>query len=68
MPALASTALKSLWYDERARTLRATFRGNGRSYVYDDVTPEEYRALMRAPSKGAWFNAHIRDSHSFREA
>lgn len=68
MPAVESSALKSLWYDEARRTLRATFRGNGRSYIYEDVTPEEYAALMRAPSKGAWFNAHIRDHHPFREA
>ncbi len=36
--------------------------------VYDDVDAEEYAALMAAGSKGAWFNAHIRDTHRFHEA
>jgi KTSC domain len=67
MPALDSSALAAVHYDERRRTLRAMFRGSGRTYVYDDVTPREYAALMAAESKGAWFNAHIRDSHTFHE-
>ena len=68
MPALDSDALAFVRYDARSRTLFATFHGERRrSYIYEGVTPEEYKALMAAPSKGAWFNAHIRDSHPFRE-
>lgn len=68
MPALASDALSFVRYDETSRTLFAVFRGRRRrSYVYDGVPPEEYEALMRAESKGAWFNAHIRDRYPFRE-
>jgi len=67
MPYLESSALASVWYDAKHNTLRATFRDTGRTYVYEGVTPEEYEALMAADSKGAWFNLHIRDSHSFRE-
>ncbi|MEI9993182.1 MAG: KTSC domain-containing protein [Rhizomicrobium sp.] len=68
MPFVDSAALKSLWYDEKRRTLRATFRDTGRTYVYEDVTPGEYDALIGAGSKGAWFNAHIRNNHAFHEA
>ena len=68
MPALDSDALAFVRYDETARTLFASFRGRRRrSYVYEGVSPQEYSALMAAPSKGAWFNAHIRDRHPFRE-
>lgn len=68
MPAVDSDALAFVRYDSRSQTLFATFRGERRrSYIYKDVSPEEYRALMAAPSKGAWFNANIRDSHPFRE-
>jgi hypothetical protein len=68
MPYLESSALASVWYDEKRRTLRATFRDTGRTYIYDGVTPGEYDALMMAGSKGAWFNLHIRDTHPMREA
>ncbi len=67
MPYLESSALVSVWYDAKRRALRATFRDTGRTYIYEDVAPEEYDALMAAESKGAWFNLHIRDSHSYRE-
>ena len=67
MPLLDSEALLAVRYDERRRVLRATFRENRRTYDYFDVSPEEYSALISAPSRGAWFNAHIRDCHSFRE-
>ena len=68
MPALESDALSFVRYDAKSRELFAIFRGRRpRRYVYDGVTPEEYAALMQADSKGAWFNAHIRDRHPFRE-
>ena len=68
MPALDSEALSYVRYDEKARTLFAAFRGRRRrNYVYDGVPPEDYAALMAAESKGAWFNAHIRDRYKFRE-
>jgi hypothetical protein len=67
MPILDSDALAAVWYSESRRALRVTFRDSGRTYIYEDVAPEEYADLMSAPSKGTWFNAHIRDSHRFSE-
>jgi len=68
MPALDSEALSFVRYDEKKRELFAIFRGHkSRRYVYEGVSPEEYAALMRADSQGAWFNTHIRDRHKFRE-
>lgn len=68
MPELDSDALSFVRYDARSQTLFATFRGRQRrSYIYEGVTPQEYKALMAADSKGAWFNTHIRHSHPFRE-
>ena len=68
MPALDSEALSYIRYDAKARTLFASFRGRKhRNYIYDGVPPEKYEALMAAESKGAWFNAHIRDRYPFRE-
>jgi hypothetical protein len=68
MPALESSALSYVRYDEARRTLFVVFRDTWRKYVYEDVSADEYAALMAAESKGAWFNAHIRDSHRFHEA
>jgi hypothetical protein len=64
--AIDSAALKSLRYDAKRRTLRVTFH-SARTYIYEDVAPDEYEALMAADSKGAWFNTHIRDTHPVRE-
>ncbi|HVV64108.1 MAG TPA: KTSC domain-containing protein [Rhizomicrobium sp.] len=67
MPVLDSAALAAVWYDEKRRILRATFRDSERTYAYDDVPPEEFAALMKAGSRGAYFNAHIRGRYKFRE-
>jgi KTSC domain len=68
MPALSSEALSFVRYDAKERKLFASFRGRRRrNYVYDGVPQSDYDALMAAESKGAWFNAHIRDHYPFRE-
>lgn len=67
MPALDSEALLAVQYDYGRKVLRATFRSSGRTYDYFEVTPKEYAEFMEARSKGAWFNARIRDHHRFEE-
>ncbi|MBS0276897.1 MAG: KTSC domain-containing protein [Proteobacteria bacterium] len=67
MPALDSEALLAVRYDYSRKVLRATFRSSGRTYDYFGVTPREYAEFMAAKSKGAWFNARIRDHHRFEE-
>ena len=67
MPFVQSAAIESLAYDEAAHALHATFRDNGRSYVYKNVPQELYDALLFADSIGAFFNAHIRDRFAFEE-
>lgn len=67
MPALDSEALLAVHYDERHRLLRATFRASGKTYVYKGVPPEDYTGLLAARSRGAWFNANIRDRYPFEE-
>lgn len=67
MPALDSEALVAVHYDFGRKILRATFRSSGRTYDYFEVSPQEYEEFMAAKSKGAWFNARIRDQHRFEE-
>jgi hypothetical protein len=67
MPYVQSSAIESLAYDQAGHHLRATFRGSGRTYEYDEVPQELYDALIFADSIGAFFNAHIRDRFAYRE-
>lgn len=67
MPVIDSEALIAVHYDDKCRELRATFRPRARTYVYRDVPREVYDALLAAESRGAFFNAHIRDAYAFRE-
>jgi hypothetical protein len=61
-----SSVLGEIKYDARSRELEIRFV-TGRVYRYSDVPPEVYERLMSADSKGAFFNAHIRDGYAYRE-
>jgi hypothetical protein len=67
MPFVQSAALKAVSYDEARHALRATFRGTGKTYIYEGVPQELYDALLFSDSLGAFFNRHIRDRFRFRE-
>jgi hypothetical protein len=63
---MPSTVIRYINYDPRTQDLRVTFT-NGRRYVYAQVPPMIYAAFSQAPSRGAFFNGHIRDSYAYRE-
>ena len=67
MPYVQSTALERVSYDDAARTLRATFRATGRTYVYEDVPQVIYDRLLFADSMGKYFNAHVHGRFPFHE-
>lgn len=60
-----STAITIVGYDEDSEELTVQFT-DGSRYAYDDVSGADYRGLMGAASVGAYFNAHIRNEHSYR--
>ena len=64
MPNLVSSSLKSANYDDRGSTLIIVFRNGGR-YLYQDVPRALYEALLVAPSKGSYFDHHIKDRYRF---
>lgn len=68
MPFVQSSVLKTVRYDAATRTLTATFRASGRTYVYADVPQDVYDGLIFSDSLGTYFNAHIRDRYRFHEA
>ncbi len=51
-------------YDAETKILRVEFT-NGSIYQYHDVPKSVYEELEKAPSKGQYFNAEIRDKFGF---
>lgn len=61
---VSSSTLTQAAYDEASRMLCLEF-SSGAIYCYLDVPIATYRQLVDAPSKGAWFNKHIRGCFRF---
>jgi len=55
-----SSCLRSVGYDRASATLEVEFQSGG-IYRYFDLPADEHAGLMRAPSKGQYFVARIRD-------
>lgn len=66
MALVESSVLQDVRYNASRHALAVTFT-NGRVYTYLGVPESIYEALLRAPSKGRFFNAEIRDRFAFRE-
>jgi hypothetical protein len=64
MPAVSSSAIRETEYDELAHRLEITFV-SGKSYIYEGVPRSVYERLLQPPSKGTFFNDHIKDKYSF---
>lgn len=67
MPYVQSSALEQVSYDEEEHTLCATFRGTGRTYIYEEVPQEVYDCLLFADSLASYFNCHIRGHFPYHE-
>lgn len=57
---LQSTALKAVTYQDQSAHLELEFR-SGAIYRYSAVPALVYQELLRAESKGRYFNQHIRN-------
>jgi hypothetical protein len=60
---VSSSVIASVGYAVRNQILEIEFV-SGRIYQYLDVERETYEALLKAPSKGRYFNDHIRDDYA----
>jgi hypothetical protein len=58
--AVASTTLATVAYDDEGGILQLKFR-SGAVYRYFGVPPEVHASLVRASSKGRYFNEEIRE-------
>jgi lysyl-tRNA synthetase class 2 len=61
---MPSTVIRQFRYLPRERQLEIVFV-TGRRYRYLDVPERTYAAMCESFSKGAFFNAHIRDHFGF---
>jgi lysyl-tRNA synthetase class 2 len=64
---IKSSMLKSSGYDSKTKTLEVEFH-DGSVYRYKIVPIEKALGFATAKSMGQFFQAHIRDKHSFTKA
>jgi lysyl-tRNA synthetase class 2 len=62
--AVDSTTLRTVGYDNERRLLQIEFH-NRSIYQYFEVPATVYEELMKAPSKGTYFNRSIRPRFDF---
>lgn len=61
---VASSNVVSIGFDEPSQTLEIEF-ANGSVYQYYNVGQSIYDELMRAPSKGQYMHAYIKNAYPF---
>jgi len=66
MPAITSSAILAIDHDARTDAMKVRFT-TGSLYAYAGVPRAVYDAFLAAPSKGEYFNAHIRDRYAYDE-
>jgi len=64
---VVSSMMLSVGYDDAHAVLEIEFV-TGTVYRYHAVPKREWTGLMEAPSKGRYFDAHIRDKYPTRRA
>ena len=64
MPAVESSVIRRVEYDEEEQALLITFTSR-LAYRYEGVPEVEYDALLGAASKGVFFNERVKDRYSF---
>ena len=61
---VSSSNVASVGYDATTQTLEVEFL-NGSVYQYYDVPEHMFESMMRAPSKGVFLNANIKDRYAY---
>lgn len=60
---MPSSVIYGMLYSPPRKTLDIIFREDGVTYRYYDVSPDEWLAFKRAPSKGTYLNATFKSRH-----
>jgi hypothetical protein len=62
MVPVTSSAMEAVGYDPQTRLMKIRFSG-GRIYDFCGVPEHVYHGLLNAPSKGVYYNDHIKDRY-----
>ena len=65
VPVYGSSNIVAVDYNEGLRQCYVRFT-DGTVYTYEDVSPETYKALLAAPSKGKYVNYVLRRGYKYR--
>jgi hypothetical protein len=63
---VVSESIAAIGYDDDAEVLEVEFV-SGAIYRYRGVSQDVFEDLRQAPSKGAFFNRHIKDAYPFEQ-
>ena len=63
---VSSRSIAAIGYDDDAETLEVEFV-TGRIYHYRGVSQDVFEDFREAPSKGAYFNQHIKDAYPWEQ-
>jgi lysyl-tRNA synthetase class 2 len=63
---VSSSAIASIGYNAGSRMLEVEFT-SGSVFRYFEVEQDAHEDFLEAPSKGAFFNARIRDAYPFTQ-
>jgi hypothetical protein len=63
---VSSSSIAEIGFDDDAEMLEVKFV-SGSLYRYLGVSQDVYEDFRRAPSKGAFFNAHIKDAYPWEQ-
>lgn len=65
IPVEGSKAIREIGHDPATNELHVHFTNGG--YVYDNVSPEKFSALLAAESKGTHLHREIKPLHTHRK-
>ena len=60
-----SSSIDQIGYDEDNRELWIRFK-SGETYAYSDVPATTHEEIMRADSKGSYFNREVKPNYAYR--
>ena len=63
---VSSGSIAAIGYDDDTETLEVEFV-SGAVYRYRGVSQDVFEDFRQAPSKGAFFNQHIRDAYPWEQ-
>jgi len=63
---VVSESIAAIGYDDDAEVLEVEFV-SGAVYRYRGVSQDVFEDLRQAPSKGAFFNRHIKDAYAWEQ-